>query len=85
MITIRQLYMEGWRVLVNGVPAEPFSMADGTIGVQFLAAGEYDLQAYYDGPTGWQWRNAMIVLVLMAAGFLLRNPLVFTPSSEARY
>ena len=85
VITIRQLYMEGWRVLVNGVPAEPFSMADGTIGVQFLAAGEYDLQAYYDGPTGWQWRNAMIVLVLMAAGFLLRNPLVFTPSSEARY
>lgn len=41
---------------------------DGRIQVA-LPAGTVELEAYYDGPLGWQWRTLVAVLAIIGLAF----------------
>jgi len=60
-ITINQLYLPGWKIMVNGtaLPSseiEENRLADGRMQVP-LPPGTWRVQALYEGPPGWQMRN----------------------------
>ncbi|MDY0185773.1 MAG: 6-pyruvoyl-tetrahydropterin synthase-related protein [Desulfuromonadaceae bacterium] len=70
-VTINQIYLPGWQVMLNGKPVprwqlEQKLLPDGRIGLE-LAAGAWHLQAGYAGPPGWHWRSLLITLSAMFA------------------
>jgi hypothetical protein len=74
---IHQIYFPGWRVLLDGkdIPAsilEKLATPDGRLGL-FLPAGNYRLEAFYDGPLGWREVNSSVAIILLtvALGYLL--------------
>lgn len=70
-IVINQLYLPGWKIVVDGNPIsrseiERNLLPDGRMQIN-LPPGEWRVQAWYDGPPGWQIRNGlMLVLCLLA-------------------
>ncbi len=68
---INQLYLPGWRVLLDEKPVarevlEARLTSDGRMRVS-LSAGPHELEAYYAGPPGAAWRD--LILALGLAGF----------------
>jgi hypothetical protein len=68
--TIHQLYLPGWRVVVDGqsVPREVLESGlttEGDMTVR-LQPGARDLEAYYDGPPGWKLRGTLCAIGLAA-------------------
>jgi hypothetical protein len=45
----------------------------GRMLVDFPRAGEYDVVASYDGPPGWQIRNLLMVLLVLALLLCLKK------------
>jgi len=73
-ILINQLYLPGWKVLVDGkeVPRRTLErglLADGRIQVR-LSGGSRIVRAYYGGPPGWWLRDLIMALGVLA--FLVR-------------
>ena len=72
-----QIYFPGWKVFLDGqpVPSEELEGNLNEIGlmtVPLAVPGRYVLEAYYEGPPGWQVRDLLIALVLFAVvGFSL--------------
>lgn len=72
-ITINQLYLPGWEILIDGRPVpraevEAELSPDGRMQLQLkLPAGEWHLQARYAGPPGWQVRNMVILALCIVA------------------
>jgi hypothetical protein len=67
---VNQLYLPGWKVLVDGVRVprgdiERDLTPDGRIQVQ-VPAGVHEVRASYDGPPGWQVRNLLIAVGVLA-------------------
>lgn len=74
-LTLGQLYLPGWRVEIDGRPVPGAVLrralkADGLIRVA-VPAGAHILEAWYEGPVGWRFRNAGIVGILLGAVMLL--------------
>lgn len=78
-LTIRQFYLPGWRVEIDGKPIpdaalrRDVSRIDGTI--QFtMPKGTHRIEAWYEGPVGWRRRNLLILFFVFAGlailGFL---------------
>ncbi len=66
-VTINQIYLPGWMVTLNGLPLsrselERRLLPDGRMRL-VLPPGTWQLQAWYDGPPGWQSRNWLIVIL----------------------
>ncbi len=62
---INQLYLPGWRVLLNDAEIPPSELEkqltrDGRMIVQIPIGENHLLNAYYDGPPGWKIRNFVI-------------------------
>lgn len=74
-ILINQFYFPGWQVSVNGRDI-PFGGresgialdydANGRMRLVFAEPGQYDIEATYAGPPGWQARNAAVILLALA-------------------
>lgn len=78
-IIINQLYLPGWVVLVNGVAIssaeiEKNLLPDGRIQL-FLPAGQWHIQAWYDGPVGWRTQNGLILSVMLVSLIYWRKKL----------
>ena len=72
-LRIEQIYFPGWKVLLNGESIAPEELAGnlteyGMMTIALATPGPFLLEAYYEGPPGWQVRNAIIVIALMAVG-----------------
>lgn len=63
-LIIHQLYFPGWKVEVEGQNTAIHPTPEGFISLP-LASGEHHIQAWYDGPPHWQWRNAVSALLLL--------------------
>jgi hypothetical protein len=79
-VLINQLYLPGWRVRANGaeLPFVQSVLAEGDrverdwrgrVLVVFTQPGTYDVEAWYDGPPGWELRNALMAALLLGAGW----------------
>jgi len=77
-IRINQLYLPGWRVVLDGRAVSEASLrhdvaADGRIAVS-MGPGRHRLLAWYDGPPGWRWTTAlMLALVAVCLLWLFRT------------
>lgn len=75
IVAIRQFYLPGWRVEIDGKPVGESTLrsqldpGDGTMRVA-VPAGGHRLEAWYDGPPGWQRRN-LVILIITLAGLCL--------------
>lgn len=63
-VTINQIYLPGWQVVLNGqvVSREELEkqlLPDGRMRLALLP-GDYQLQAWYDGPPGWRLQNLVL-------------------------
>ncbi|PJB38720.1 MAG: hypothetical protein CO108_18520 [Deltaproteobacteria bacterium CG_4_9_14_3_um_filter_63_12] len=71
-VQIRQLYLPGWRVSLDGetVPTQVLEAGLDAFGLMWLdvGPGTHRLEAGYDGPPGWRWRNLVIFLGLLVFG-----------------
>jgi hypothetical protein len=70
-IAINQLYLPGWRVVLDGlvVPDETLLAAllpDGRLAVD-VGPGRHRVRAWYDGPPGWGRRLTAALAVVAAA------------------
>ncbi|NCY26814.1 MAG: hypothetical protein EBX37_18890, partial [Alphaproteobacteria bacterium] len=72
-LQIRQLYLPGWQLRINGQPHPATPGDDGRLAAVLETPGAYTVEAWYEGPPGWGLRNAAIVLISMAALLLLRR------------
>ena len=75
--TINQIYLPGWRVLVDGRSLSrdvlESTLTDEGLMTVRLPPGARDLEAYYDGPPGWRQRAVLCACGLAAfLGFCLR-------------
>lgn len=73
VVVINQLYLPGWRVVVDGRAVSDAALrktllADGRMAVS-LGAGRHRLEAWYDGPPGWRWR--LLAMLAICAGGLV--------------
>lgn len=71
--TINQLYLPGWKVVVNKVPInrdelEKQLSPDGRMRIN-LAPGSWHLQAWYEGPPGWRLRTGLMVFFCCIVAF----------------
>ncbi|MFC1657872.1 hypothetical protein ACFL1D_00650 [Candidatus Omnitrophota bacterium] len=69
-VLINQVYMPGWRVIVDGedIPAselERHLTIDGRMQFSLLPREEIIVQAFYDGPPGWRVRNLLIGVIFL--------------------
>jgi hypothetical protein len=76
-LIVNQLYFPGWCVLLDGqrIPDAELRrhvLSDGRMLIP-IAPGDHELIAWYDGPPGWGWRNAVIALALLAYLGLVRR------------
>jgi hypothetical protein len=77
-IVINQLYLPGWRVVLDGTAVPDAALrdrilADGRIAV-IMGPGRHRLQAMYDGPPGWRWRMlAMLPMTGISVLWLFRK------------
>jgi hypothetical protein len=74
-IALGQLYLPGWRIEIDGRPVPDAALRrnlrpDGLIRVT-VPAGTHTLEAWYEGPVGWRYRNAAIVGILLGLVMLL--------------
>lgn len=77
-ITINQVYLPGWRVVLNGLQVsreelERQLLPDGRMRLA-LSPGEWQVQAWYDGPPGWRLQNLVLLgvcLMVMSRWFIL--------------
>lgn len=65
-VTINQIYLPGWMVTLNGLPLslvelERRLLPDGRMRLA-LPPGDWQLQAWYDGPPGWRVRSVVLAL-----------------------
>jgi hypothetical protein len=70
-VTINQIYLPGWMVMLNGLPLsltnlERHLLPDGRIRLA-VPPGEWHLQAWYDGPPGWRIRNTVMAALCSLA------------------
>lgn len=84
-VYVRQLYLPGWSVKVNGQqllspesspPPNTVSYdagSDGRIAIHFASAGNYTVEMEYEGPPGWQLRNLVCLAAILIAGYGLRR------------
>ena len=68
VLVINQLYLPGWRVLLDGSAVSEGALrdtvlSDGRIAVS-IGPGRHRLEAWYDGPPGRRWR----LLAMLAVG-----------------
>jgi hypothetical protein len=74
VLILDQVWLPGWSVTDNGAevgqdPTKPVSRGidlNGRMAVTFHAGGKHVIHIDYDGPPGWQWRDAATVLALLA-------------------
>ncbi len=64
-ITINQIYMPGWRVIVDqtdvsSAELEKMLAEDGRMQFSLPPGGQHTIEAFYEGPPGWRMRNAAI-------------------------
>ncbi len=75
-ITIRQFYLPGWRVEIDGTPVADAVLrrlvnpADGTMRVT-VPPGAHRIMAWYEGPPGWWRRNLAMLLITLVCMLLL--------------
>lgn len=71
VLTINQLYLPGWKIMVNNKKIsrqdiERGILPDGRMQLA-LPPGEWHIQAWYDGPPGWKERNWLIAVLCFIA------------------
>lgn len=76
-MTINQLYFPGWRVMVDGGRLPDAELRknlrpDGRMVIK-LPVGDHELRAWYDGPPGWPWRNALVAGILLLYLWFIRH------------
>jgi hypothetical protein len=77
-IIINQFYFPGWRVFVNGEKISDDLLrenanSDGLIQF-FISSGKMKtIEAYYDGPPCWRYRNLISFLIILIVYFLLNK------------
>jgi hypothetical protein len=77
-VTINQFYFPGWFVAVDGVRVsrselEANVLADGRMSVP-VPTGDHALEAYYEGPLGWELRNWLsAVAIALGMAWLWRD------------
>lgn len=64
-VTINQIYLPGWKIVLNKVPVsrdelEKQLLPDGRMKLN-LAPGSWQLQAWYEGPPGWRLRTGLLL------------------------
>lgn len=83
-ILLNQFFLPGWKVIINGEPAiQTYTVRKkqhvnsfgpghgGRIRINFAEPGKHDVVAYYDGPPGWQQRNAFSLITLALCLYLI--------------
>lgn len=73
-LILDQAWLPGWELTDNGLeigqnPTAPVSHGidlNGRMAVTFHAPGQHVVHVDYDGPPGWQWRDAATVIALLA-------------------
>jgi len=71
LLTINQLYLPGWKIMSNAQvlsrqEIERNLLPDGRMQLR-LPPGTWHIQAWYDGPPGWQLRNWLIAALCCIA------------------
>jgi hypothetical protein len=74
-LTVNQLFLSGWKILVNGRSVEGKTLiedlpADGRIRL-YLPEGKHEIVAWYEGPPGWRSRNIAIAVFSILFVFYL--------------
>lgn len=71
VLRINQYYFPGWRVYLNGERVADEDLiknlsADGLMQLQLPSGSNQSLEAYYDGPPGWQLINVFAFIPVLA-------------------
>lgn len=82
LVRIEQIFLPGWTVKLDGTPLSEEQLRqslsyDGRIQVYLHAGDSHMIEAYYEGPPGWRWRDVGIGVFLAVFG-------LFCFSSEYR-
>ena len=70
MIRFNQLYFPGWKIKINGLYIadqllKKYLTPSGLMIIP-LGKGSYNIEAWYDGPPGFLWRNILIGSALLS-------------------
>lgn len=71
-VVIKQFYFPGWKIRVDGAVVTEARLIDSLAPVGLmrlrLPPGEHVVEAWYDGPPGWLWRNVIAWSIVLLAG-----------------
>jgi len=80
-VTVNQLYFPGWRVILNNrdIPRrvlEKYISTEGLIQFPIIQPGNWELEAFYDGPPGWRTHTLIMGIVLFIIVIILKKSFI---------